>query len=68
MQILVNSVNCFQIHLVGLDVFNGRKHELVSPSSQSIEVPHVKKLDFQVKIYFCKNCFFPYPLSIKLGL
>ena len=38
-----------KVNLVGLDIFNGRKHEDFRPSTHNIEVPYVKRIEYQVR-------------------
>lgn len=37
-----------KMHLIGLDVFTGRKHEDICPTKESIEVPVLKRTDYQL--------------------
>ena len=37
-----------KVHLVGLDLLTGRKYEDICPGSHKLEVPLVRKIEYQV--------------------
>ena len=37
-----------KVHMVGLDVFTGKKYEEISPSSHKLQVPNVSRAEYLV--------------------